>query len=300
MRGWALGLVALCWTGLMAAPGQERRPLPDKTEFLAETRRHLDSDERLQSRYTFRERRIEMRQDDSGAWVPKDTQVFEVYPSPVSDLTYYRLVERNGTKVSAHALAAADAKQLAEVARFREKLRGESSTDRVRRLARLKQDADRDRAMVKDVLDTFDFSLVRREQADGQSLIVIAFSPKDDAHPRTSEGRLARHFTGLAWVDEDAHQVVRAEARSVDTVSFGWSILARFERGMRGEFVRSRLADGTWLPVMARLTGVGHLLFVKKIQVGYLSEYFDYRKIDPDDPPRFVAVPELRPDAGRS
>ncbi len=293
MRGWTPVLWALGCSLLVAGGGQESRPLPDRETFLAETRRHLDSDEQLQSRYTFKERRTELRQDGSGAWMPRETKLFEVYPSPVPDLTYDRLIERNGVKVSDPALAAADQKQLDEVADFRKKLRGESPADRVRRLARLKQAADKDRAMVADVLSVLDFSLVRREIVEGRSMIVVAFTPRDDAHPRTREGKVVQHFTGLVWVDEEAHQVERAEARAVDTISFGWGILARFDEGMRGEFVRRKIADGTWLPASARLTGVGHLFFFKKIVIGYVNEYFDYEKIDPNEPPRFIAIPEL-------
>ena len=64
--------------------------------------------------------------------------------------------------------------------------------------------------------------------------------------------------------------------------------------------MRRQIADGAWLPASARLTGVGHLFFFKRIEIGYVNQYFDYQKMNPDDPPRFVAVPELTGGASRN
>jgi hypothetical protein len=75
----------------------------------------------------------------------------------------------------------------------------------------------------------------------------------------------------------------------------GLGVVLRLNDDLRGRFDRRRLPDGAWLPARAELTGTGRILLVKKIEIGYIYEYFDYVGIDPNMPPRFVARPAPEP-----
>jgi hypothetical protein len=281
--------VVIGCAALVLGAGQDGRPLPDKATFLKAARERLSTDEALQVDYTFKERRTEMRRNDAGTLVPKETKLFEVYPSPDPDLTYYRLVEVDGKRVEQCDLDSADQKQLTKIAQFRRKMRAESAEDRQRRLAEVAEEKAKDREIVTDVLDVLQFDLLRRERFAGRDAIVVGFAPKPDARPKSREARIVQHFKGLAWVDEETRQVVRAEADAIDSLSFGWGILARINQGLHGEFVRREVHDGVWLPVRAELYGSGRIFFFKKLEIGYVNEYFDYQKMDPENPPRFVA-----------
>jgi len=287
----ALGSITVLFgcAALTLGAGQDGRPLPDKATFLRAARQQLSTDEALQVDYTFKERRTEVRRNDAGTLVPQETKLFEVYPSLDPDLTYYRLIEVDGKPVSPEDLASADHKQLTKIAQFRQEMRTESARDRERRLANEAKEKAKDRELVADVLGVLQFDLLRREQIAGRDAIVVGFSPRPDARPKTREARIVQHFKGLAWVDEETHQVVRAEADAIDAISFGWGILARINEGLHGEFVRREVHDGVWLPVRAELYGTGRIFFFKKLEIGYVNEYFDYRKMDPENLPRFVA-----------
>ena len=288
LRALSLTLVAAL---SLAGAGQDGKPLPDRATFLEETRKRLASDEQLQAGYTFSERRIKLRRADDGTYVPEETRVFEVYPSAVPDLTYRRLLMTDGVPTPARELAAEDRRQMEKVRDYVSRVRGESNRDRRRRLDKDEDQLEKERAMIQDVVSVLVFDLVRRETLGGRSAIVIAFAPRAGARASTREGRVVQHFKGLAWVDEEALQVVRAEAQAFETISFGLGLIARIHEGMRGEFVRRQVADGSWLPARAELTGTGRLLLFRKLQLAWINEYFDYRRVDPDHPPAFVALP---------
>ena len=277
--------------------GQDARPLPEKSTFLEEARQRLASDEVLQSQYVFKERRTKLAKGAGDSWVPEETKLYEVYPSVVADLTYRRLVETDGVPTPTAELAQADRAQLAKVREFVRIAREESSRDERRRLAKEEEALARDREMLADVISVLRFDLERRETIDGRPAIVVSFQPVEDPKPKTREGKLVSHFSGLVWVDERELQVVRAEAEAMDTISYGFGIVARIHKGTRGEFVRRQVADGSWLPAVAELTGTGRVLLVRKIERAWHAEYFDYARIDPERPPRFVDLPEdVRPE----
>ena len=297
MRTFTATLVLVASGALLVGAGQDSRPLPEKSSFLAEARRRLASDEQLQSHYTFKERRTKLTLAADDSWVPEETKLYEVYPSVVGDLTYYRLVETDGVPTPRRDLARADREQLEALQAFIREAREESVRERERRLAREEETLARDRDMIADVVSVLRFDLERREMVDGRPAIVVSFEPIDDPRPRTREGKIVSHFTGLVWVDERELQVVRGEAHAVDTISFGLGILARIHEGTRGAFVRRQVADGSWLPAVAELVGTGRVLLFKKIEIAWHNEYFDYVRIDPEHPPYFIALPDdVRPE----
>jgi hypothetical protein len=284
--------MAAAMVSLLAALPQDAKPLPDEATFLEEAKRKLASDERLQARYTYRLRRTEVARNPFGRIGTGDISVFEVYPSPIVELTYYRKIAVNGILVSGPALAEQDRKQRAKVDDYARRLRRESARDRERTLDQDSAVGRRERAMVEDVTASLEFTMERRDLLDGRPAIVVAFKPRASARPWSSEGKLVRHFKGRVWIDEAEQQIARVEAEAIDTVSFGLGFLVRIQKGTKGTFVRRPSNGGVWLPVEARLTGQGRALLFRRFDLDLVSEYFDYRPIDPAAPPSFVALPD--------
>lgn len=289
----AAWLAVAAW--LAAAPRARQmhdRPLPDQATFLAAARAKLASDERLQLRYTYKLRRTEVRRNPFGRIGTGDVRLYEVYPSPIAELTYYRLVATNDVPTPPAALAEQDRRQREKLDAYVARLRRLSPAERARRLEADSVVGARERAMVDDVVAALDYTLERRDVLDGRPAIVVAFAPRPGARPATREGRVVRHFTGRVWVDEDEQQVVRVEAEAIEAISFGFGWLVRIDRGTRGLFRRQKMADGAWLPVEARLIGGGRALVFRRFALDLVTEYFDYRAIDPSTPPPFVALPK--------
>jgi hypothetical protein len=91
---------------------------------------------------------------------------------------------------------------------------------------------------------------------------------------------MAKVFKGTVWVDEDAKEVVRVEAIAIDSLSYGFGVLARLSEGTRVEVVRERIDSTVWLPTSIKLKGDGRaLLFIRKLNVDYFIEWFDYKRV---------------------
>jgi hypothetical protein len=292
MRVFVCALVAGWCTLSVGGAAQVGGSLPETAALLEGVRKRLARNAALQSRFVFMERRTALRRLSDGTFEPEETKLFEVYPSAAGDLTYRRLVATNGVPTPPDELARADRQQLAARQEYIRKVRAESSRDRQRRLDREAEARAREQAVIDDVLSVLAFSVVRRVMVDGRPTIVVSFEPVDDPKPTTREGEMVSHFSGRGWVDERDLQVIRVEAEARDTILFGLGLLARISKGTRVEYVRRPMVDGAWLPARTEYRGTGRMLLFRKLDLAWVSEYFDYERLDPERLPSFIALPD--------
>ena len=248
--------------------------LPDRETFLNDAREALARSQQEWHRYSYKERRTEVHLNPFGRMGTGDTLVFEVRPSSNPRLTYRRLIERNGEPLSKAELDRQDAdyrERAAQVERSRR-----DADDRQRReqddlLAR-----QRAQMIVEDVLNTLQFTLVRREPRDGRPAIVVSFAARPGARPTTRQGRIAKVFKGEVWVDEASREVTYLNAVATDDVAFG-GFVAKMYEGTEAVVDRQAIEPGVWMPVRLSLKGSVRALF-RRAQVHYLVEWFDYRR----------------------
>lgn len=260
-------------------------PLPDEGTFFAEARKRLASNDLIQSRYSFRERETELRLNPfSRTMGTGPVNVYEVYPHPDEELTYRRLIERDGQPVSAEDLAEQDREYRDKLAAWQRRLAREGVSDRAKRLQRTAEAKARDEAMSREALEMFDFQITGRDTWRGQPAIVVSFSPRPNASPRSREGRIARAFAGRAWIHEFDYELMNVEAQAVDDVAFGWGMIAKLFRGSKARFTRQSV-DGAWLPVESRFEGTAKALMVRRVVIKFARDYYDYRPFDVSDLP---------------
>lgn len=240
-------------TSARRADSQQPRPLPDQDAFFAATRENLSRAQREQYRYAYKERRSDLHVNPFGSRVGTDgTSLYEV--TPLSEtVTYRKLIERNGQRVTA------------------------STPERQDR--RIRPQSPSTRSMIEDIVASLDFHIDHRERVDDRDTIVVAFSPRLDARPQTREGRIARNFKGSIWIDEEAHEVMRAQAVAIDDLSFGYGLFARLDEGTMATLTRRPVSEGIWLPTSVRFTGEGRAMLVRKLTLDYVLEWFDYRRV---------------------
>ena len=206
-----------------------------------------------------------------------ETRVLEIRPSPNPQLTYKRVIERNGVPVPKHELDRQDADYRARVAQVQRRAvegdaDGAKRPDHEELLARR-----RAQLVINDVLNTLQFELVRRDMRNGRPAIVVSFVPRPDARPMTRQGRIARVFKGHAWVDEASREVTSVEAVAIDDVSFG-GFIAKLYEGTRALLRRDQIDPGIWMPTRVHLSGDVRALF-RKTKIDYVVEWFDYQKL---------------------
>src|SRR5262245_29566953 len=229
------------------------RPLPEHDTFVRTTRENLIRSQREQFNYAYKERRTEFHVNPFGRIGTGGIEGWEVTPIENGAVILRKLIERDGKRVSDG-----------------EEDRIKVSEERRRKGRRTTMD---------DVMSTLTFKMARRDSLNGRDAIVFTFTPKADAEPETREGRIAKSFTGSIWVDEAAREVIRIDAKAVDSISFGFGLIARLNEGSTVTLNREPIEGGLWLPTSIRFAGEGRALLLRKLNVDQRIEWSEYRKV---------------------
>ncbi|MGE0041593.1 MAG: hypothetical protein AB7H88_06600 [Vicinamibacterales bacterium] len=288
---WRLGLVLVVALGGAAAaqgPGAQA-PLPDRDGFLAAARERIASNQQLQSRYTYKERKADLRLNPFGRMGAGPVELYEVFPDPARGVSYRRLVARDGVPVPAADVARQDREFLAGYEKWRTQMAREGADQAAARRAELERVRREEAETSREVLALFTFELAGRDTLDGEPAIIVRFDPVRDPKPRSREAKVASRFAGRAWVHETDHEMMRLEAEAIDDVSFGWGIIARLHKGARVVVTRRRVG-AAWLPAVTTFEGTGRALLFRKVVFDYTHEYFDYEPFDPTDLPARLAA----------
>jgi hypothetical protein len=224
-----------------------QRPLPDAEEFFAETRKNLARSNAVQYQYAYKERRTQLHMNPFGRLGTGEVRLYHVTPGPSERVYFRQLLEREG-------------KPVREEAPERQERRPTTGRS------------------LNDVVNTLQFTLAGREVRNGRDTIVVQFAPRPDADPQTRQGNIAKVLKGTIWVDEAAREVVRAEATAIDSVSFGAGFIARINEGAIVTFTRERIEGDVWLPTSVRMKGNGRALLVRRMDIDYFIEWFEYRR----------------------
>jgi hypothetical protein len=263
--------------GLALAHAQDK-PLPDLESFLRDVRKTLRSDRVLLSQYTYVEKNTENRLDKQGRVTKTEVEVREVYPSIEEDLSYERLVSKNGTPVDAKELQKKDLEQQNKVLEWTRKVERETPADKAKRLAKAADERRKEDEAIDEAFRLYSFSMKGREVVDGRDAIVIGFRPRPDFNVKTDGGKILKKVAGRGWVDERDHEVVRIEAELIDTISIGLGMLAKLNKGARAMFRRRLINGEIWLPAEAHFTGSARVLLLKGMRIDAKNEYSDYKK----------------------
>jgi hypothetical protein len=245
-----------CALGVLAPQTPTRaqeRPLPEGRAFFAVVRDNMARSGKVQDLYAYKERRTQVHTNPFGRLGTGGTLLYEVTPIAGGPGFTRRLLERDGKPVHD-----------AEVERFGQ---------------RRNRDRAQSASSIDDVLAALDFRIDRREVVDGRPAIVVAFAPRPNARPRTREGRLAVEFSGEIWVDEQAHEVMRAHATAIDSLTYGFGIIARLGKGTLVTLERTRIEGELWMPTSIRFKGEGRAMLLRKLTIDFPIDWFDYRRV---------------------
>jgi hypothetical protein len=265
---------------IIAVPAfAQERPLPELQPFVQEVRKHLQTDEQLQSQYTYVETRRQQKLDKSGQPTGESVKVYESYPGfPGQRRRWERLIEEDGRPVPAAELVKRDRDRQKAAEEYARRLATQTAEDRAKEAREREKRRRRAAEEVDDAFRIFDIRMLGREAVEGHDTIVFSLTPRPNVKPRTDDGKIMRHFKGRAWVSESEYELVRLEVEAIDTISFGLGLLARVHKGSKASFQRRKVNDEEWLPARATYTASARLLLLKMMRVGGTSEFSNYRK----------------------
>jgi len=277
----------------------------------------------LQSQYTYRETSTEMTLDSNGKVKSSKKEVVEHIPTRLPGYIYERQVVRDGVPLGAKELEKQDRQNEANITKL-EAEREKSQADRNKKSEAadrqfeqsLKKDLDRQKLTPEErkaaeqrarevrkaglsgtvkpspkmedstILQAADFQLVRREEIDGHSVILMTFKPNPNYKGGGYIEKIFQHATGRAWISEDDYELVKLEADVSQAINFGLGLLAKIQPGSRGTFEWRKINNEVWLPYRADSAAKVRILLVKGQTIREVTEYSDHKK--------FVVSTEIR------
>ena len=285
----AVGFLCLFTTSFQA----QDRPLPHEQRFFQEVRKHLDTDDERQSGYMYVETRREQKLDKAGKPTGESVKMHESYPALPGEGRWLRLLSEDGRPVPPAELDKADLERRKHVEEYARRLAKDPAGERAKQEREHERERRENAASIDDVLRVLDVRIAGRETIDGHDTILVSLTPRRDARPQTRAGRIARNFSGRAWFSEADYELVRVDLEAIDTVSFGFGLLARIHKGSHASFERRKINGEAWLPALASYTVSARVGLVAMMRRTATVEYSNYKRFGVDSTFR-VTPPERR------
>jgi len=224
--------------------------------------------------YTFLERTETRELASDGQVKSHSSKTYDI--TIVEGSAYRRLVKRNDQPLP----PAEERKEQEKLQKNIEKRRHESASKRADRMAEVERQRVYDRAIVQEIPDAYDFTLLGEETVGGRKAFLIEAIPKPGYKWRERRARMLANFRGRFWIDEAEYQWVKGEAETIGPITFGW-FLARLWPGSRIDFSATRVNDEVWLPAHFQVKATARV-GLKKFNTEIEVAYSDYRKFQAD------------------
>jgi len=238
----------------------------------------------LAQNYTFVQRIEQRRLEKDGRVKSSSSRSYDVIL--IDGEPYRRLIARDDKPLPPEEAAREQKKLDKKVAELQRK----SARERQERREKTEREREEQRAFLREVPEAYFFRLVGEESIRGRDTWVIECTPNPSFRPRRREARFLNRFHGTLWIDQTDYQWVKAEAESIDTVSFGW-VLARLAKGSRIRFEQVYVNDEVWLVTSIRVRFDARLGLVAKWRGEVDVDFRDFKRFTTDS--RIVSTGEL-------
>jgi hypothetical protein len=263
-----------------------------------------ETDKRIND-YTFTRKVTERELDDKGQLKKEKVTVYEIYPFAGYGWVH-KLVSENGVPLTPEK-EAKEQKRVAEelekaereAPKRTEKRERERSERRAKRRAKAAKsgateegDEDEDDVEISTFLRACEFISPRRERFRDRDVIVFDFRPRAGFKPSNGGESLVSKLSGVIWVDPLERQVMRLEARLVESFKMGGGLLASVKPGSAFLFEQTRLEEGIWLPRFSQVNASARVMLFKGMSINETNEFSDFKRFstktgeDKLDPPK--------------
>jgi hypothetical protein len=242
-------------------------------------RRSIASENENASRarnYTFLQRTEERDLDAKGEIKSRKSKTHDV--TMLEGSSYRRLIERDD-----HPLSPEEEKlEQAKLRKSIEDRRHETEAQKAKRLADYDRRPGRNRAMLNEIPEAFDFHLRGEELIDARPVYVIDATPRAGYRPRNSQARLfLPKLKATLWIDKADLSWVRLHAEVIDSISVGLFLL-RLSKGARLEVEATRVNEEVWLPRRVSMSASARVGLVKKLNIQQEMTFRNFRKFQSD------------------
>jgi hypothetical protein len=274
-------------------PNNKNRPLPDIKSLLLDVAKNQKAIEELQKQYTCHLVAEEEKFDPKGGVTSRTVKEYDVFNCGGDEIRH--LVKDESKPLTAEQQHKEDERFNKEFSEFQKK-QAELANDPKKQ----EKEDERQQAQISDFLRAESFTNPRRERFRGQDVIVFDFGPNPDYKPRKLVESIVQKLVGVVWIDEEARDVARLEARFSETAKIGGGLLASLDKGTNLVIEQTKINGEVWLPSYAEVHATARVVFVK-VHQNEIDRYSDYKKfrvetrIGPSTPVKDPA-PEPAPD----
>jgi len=249
-------------------------------------RRALLNNERnrdLERSYTYTERNEERTLDHAGKVTRVKSETWDVIP--LQGAQFRRLTLRDDKPLSPKEEQQQEAaRQKREAERLKQRALREKETpeQKQKRLDARERNRKQHEEDVDDVIAGFDLRMKGEERIDGMPVWVIDGAPRDGYEFKSRDAKMfLGKMKGRVWISQKDCQVVRIDAETTGTISFGL-FLARIYKGTRVQAEYAYVNNEVWLPKREMATVSARLALIKGIHQEEELAYTNYRKFSTD------------------
>jgi hypothetical protein len=268
--GTALLFAATFWTMSATGPQQDSRPLPDIPTLLRDIGKNQQALEDLRKLYTCHLSEEEDKVDSGGQVKSRTVKEYDVFY--IGEDQVLHLLAKDGKPLDADEKKQEDDRFNKRFDDLKKK-QAEFSGDPKKQAKK----EEEDEAEISDFLRAEVFTNPRRDHFRGQEVIAFDFNGNPEYKPKNRIDGIIQKLSGVMWVDEQAREIVRLEARFAEAVKVGGGLLASLEKGSNFVFEQEKINDEVWLPSYAEVHFAGRI-FVVKLKQNAIDHYTDYKK----------------------
>jgi hypothetical protein len=268
--GATLLFAATPWIGSAASPQQDSRPLPDIPTLLRDIVKNQQALEDLRKLYTCHLSEEEDKNDSGGQVKSRSVKDYDVFY--IGDEQVLHLLAKDGKPLDGDEKKQEDDrfnKRFDDLKKKQAQFAGDPKKQAKKE--------EEDEAEISDFLRAELFTNPRRDHFRGQPVIAFDFNGNPDYKPKKRIDGIIQKLSGVMWVDDQAREIVRLEARFAEGVKVGGGLLASLDKGSNFVFEQQKINDEVWLPSYAEVHFAGRI-FVVKLKQNAIDHYTDYKK----------------------
>lgn len=261
---FAMLLRLLLPVALAAAALAEQSTSP--TELARRSLQLLSGSEQKLRDYSFT-RRTE-RKEFSADGTVKSQQSWVARRTREQGVSVTRLVERNGKPLPEDERSRLEETVKKRIAEYQAMSPAERE--------RTSRHNDRDE-FLQEFPDAMDCKQLADETVAGRANYVLDCWPKAGYQAKNMRTRLFEKLHGKLWIDKADNELARADAEMFDTVSIGFGVLGRVEKGTHFTLQRRRVAPGAWFAESETMRYAARVMLVRSLNSEVTTRYEDYR-----------------------
>ena len=251
-------------------PHADSRPLPDIAHLLRDLQKNQKAAEEIVKQYTCRLSEEEEKLGSNGEVSSHSVKDYDIFYAGEDEIRH--LLAKDGKALEGDEKKKEDQRFSKEFDAAKKK-QAELANDPKKQ----QKEDERDQAQISDFLSAENFTNPRREIFRGQEVIVFDFGPNPAYKPKNMMENLVQKLVGVIWVDEQARDVVRLEARFSDNFKIAGGLLASLSKGSNFVFEQTLVNNEVWLPSYDEVHAAARLVFLK-VKANQIDRYSDYKK----------------------